>query len=158
MLADARAGVLATVPAGGAIAGGMTTPALTSRLGMLPSLMLSLVTSAVAFAGIGLAPDVLVAGALFAVNGCSVTIWNVVTVSLRQRIVPGELLGRVNSVYRMIGWGLLPFGAVTGGFVAKEFDLRAPYLLGGVVVGVAAVVALPVLARTGRSAAGRPAR
>jgi hypothetical protein len=84
---------------------------------------------------------------MFTVNGYSVTMWNVVTVSLRQQVVPGELLGRVNSVYRMIGWGLFPVGAMAGGFAAQEFGLRAPYTLGGMVAAVAAVAALPALAR-----------
>ena len=51
-------------------------------------------------------------------QGFAVAMWNVVTVSLRQQIVPAGLLGRVNSVYRMLGWGLMPLGAVAGGFVA----------------------------------------
>ena len=32
-------------------------------------------------------------------------LWNVITVSLRQAIIPDHLLGRVNSVYRFFGWG-----------------------------------------------------
>jgi MFS family permease len=135
-------GLLWTASAVGAILGGMTSPALTGRLGMLSSLVLSLAATAAAFVGIGLAPDEVVACALFALNGYASTMWNVVTVSLRQQIVPAELFGRVNSVYRMIGWGLLPIGAITGGFVAKEFGLRVPYTLGGIVIAVAAVVVL----------------
>jgi MFS family permease len=140
-------GLLWTASAAGAILGGMTAPALTGKLGTRPSLILALVATGAAFAGIGFAPDAVVAGALFAVNGYSVTMWNVVAVSLRQRIVPRELLGRVNSVYRMINWGLFPVGAIAGGFVAKEFGLRAPYVLGGIAIAVAAIAALPVLVR-----------
>jgi hypothetical protein len=33
------------------------------------------------------------------------TLWNVITVSLRQRLIPDHLLGRVNSVYRFFAWG-----------------------------------------------------
>jgi hypothetical protein len=87
-----------------------------------------------------------------ACNGFFVTMWNVVTVSLRQRIVPDELLGRVNSVYRMIGWGLIPVGALAGGFAARLGGLRAPYLAGGVVCGLALLAALPVLLRARRTA------
>jgi len=144
-------GLLWTASAAGAILGGITAPALTGRLGMLPSLIGSLAASAAAFAGIGLAPDEVVACALFAINGYASTMWNVVTVSLRQQIVPGELFGRVNSVYRMIGWGLLPVGAITGGFVADAFGLRAPYLLGGITIAIAAVAALPALVHAGRA-------
>jgi MFS family permease len=151
-------GLLWTASAAGAILGGMTAPALTAKLGMLPSLIISLAASACAFTGIGLAPDAVVAGALFAANGYSTAMWNVVSVSLRQRIVPGELFGRVNSVYRLIGWGLLPVGAVTGGFVAKEFGLRAPYTLGGLILAVAAVAALPALVLAARRVSRQPPR
>jgi MFS family permease len=41
--------------------------------------------------------------------------WNVITVSLRQAIIPSHLLGRVNSVYRFFGWGMMPIGAAIGG-------------------------------------------
>ena len=63
-------------------------------------------------------------------QGFAVTMWNVVTVSLRQQVVPAHLLGRVNSVYRMLGWGLMPLGALAGGFVAHAAGLRAPYIVG----------------------------
>jgi MFS family permease len=138
-------GLLWTASAVGAILGGFSAPALTGRLGMLRSVFIALLGSGLAFAGIGLAPDAFTAGALFAVNGYAVSMWNVVAVSLRQQVVPGELLGRVNSVYRMINWGLFPVGAVAGGFVADAFGLRAPYLIGGIVTGVGAVAALPIL-------------
>jgi MFS family permease len=144
-------GLLWTAAAVGAILGGFTAPALTGRLGLLPSLVLSLAASAATLVGIGLAPDAVAAGAMFTVNGYSVSMWNVVTVSLRQQIVPAELFGRVNSVYRLIGWGLLPVGAIAGGFIAGAFGLRAPYLLGGIVSGIAAVAALPALVHAGRA-------
>jgi hypothetical protein len=35
------------------------------------------------------------------------------------------------------GWGLLPGGAITGGFVADALGFRVPYLLGGIVIGIA---------------------
>jgi MFS family permease len=143
-------GLLWTASAAGAILGGITNPVLTRKLGMMPSLIVSLLATAVVFAGLGLAPDFLVAGACFALNGYFVTMWNVVTVSLRQQIVPGELLGRVNSAYRMIGWGLMPVGALAGGFVANEWGYRAPYTLGGIVIAIVAVLATPTLVSIAR--------
>jgi MFS family permease len=143
-------GLLWTASAVGAIAGGMTNPVITRRLGIMPSLIMSLAAFAAAMIGVGLAPSAIVAGACFALNGYFVTMWNIVTVSLRQQIVPPELLGRVNSVYRMIGWGLIPVGAVAGGLVAKEFGLRAPYTLGGIVIAVIGAATVPVLLRARR--------
>ena len=79
---------------------------------MLGSLVTGGAISAAVYAGIGLAPDAAVVAGLLAAQGFGVTMWNVVTVSLRQQVVPARLLGRVNSVYRMLGWGLMPVGAL----------------------------------------------
>jgi hypothetical protein len=57
--------------------------------------------------------------------------WNVVTVSLRQRIVPDALLGRVNATYRLLAWGTMPVGAALGGLVGEAFGLPAVFLLFG---------------------------
>ena len=50
--------------------------------------------------------------------------WNVITVSLRQAIIPDHLLGRVNSVYRFLGWGMMPIGSFVGGLVVALGDQR----------------------------------
>jgi len=140
-------GLLWTAAAVGSVLGGLVNPAITRRLGLLPSLTVAMAAFAAVDAGVGLAPDFAVAAALMACNGFFVTMWNVVTVTLRQRIVPPELLGRVNSAYRMIGWGLMPLGALAGGFVAHAAGLRAAYVVAGVLSGAALLAALPALAR-----------
>jgi MFS family permease len=138
-------GLLLAATAVGSVIGGLVSPKLTARLGMLPSLVIGGAIDAAVFVGIGLAPDAAVAAVLLAGQGFAVAIWNVVTVSLRQQIVPARLLGRVNSVYRMLGWGLMPAGALAGGFVAHAAGLRAPYVVGGALCGLSLLVALPLL-------------
>jgi hypothetical protein len=49
----------------------------------------------------------------------------VITVSLRQAIIPSHLLGRVNSVYRFFAWGMMPVGALVGGIVVAVVDAFA---------------------------------
>jgi hypothetical protein len=66
--------------------------------------------------------------------------------------VPSEFLGRVNSIYRMIGWGMIPLGALTGGLIAHLLGLRAGYSVAGVIRGLALIVALPVLVSAVRAA------
>jgi hypothetical protein len=64
-------------------------------------------------------------------------LWNVVTVSLRQTMIPDDILGRVNSVYRFLGWGAMPIGTLLGGAIVtwgetlftREIGLRAPFVL-----------------------------
>jgi MFS family permease len=149
-------GLLWSAAAVGSIAGGLANPALTRRLGQLPSLLIAMAATIGVFIGIGLAPNAVVAGLLMACNGFFVTMWNIVTVSIRQRIVPAELLGRVNSAYRMLGWGLMPVGALAGGFVAHLAGLRAPYVVGGIICAVTLVATLPALLRSWDRASPAP--
>ncbi|WP_179382273.1 MFS transporter [Streptomyces sp. SA15] len=60
-------------------------------------------------------------GCAVAVTGYSmaVIIWNVVTVSYRQRRLPPAVLGRANASYRTVAWGLLPLGPVVAGLVSQ---------------------------------------
>jgi hypothetical protein len=138
-------GFLLAAGAGGSVLGGLVNPLLTRRLGLLPALILGGGIEAAVFAGLGLAPGPAVAAVMLAAQGFAVTMWNIVTVSLRQQIVPARLLGRVNSVYRMLGWGLMPLGALAGGFVAQAAGLRAPYIAAGLLCGLALLAAVPLL-------------
>jgi hypothetical protein len=58
--------------------------------------------------------------------------WNVVTVSLRQRITPDHLLGRLNAGYRLLGWGSIPIGAALGGLVAEAAGMRTAFAVSAV--------------------------
>ena len=143
-------GFLLAATAVGSVFGGLVAPRLTRKLGMLPSLITGAAINAAVFVGIGLAPDPAVAAVMLAGQGFTVTMWNVVTVTLRQQIVPARLLGRVNSVYRMLGWGLMPAGALAGGFVAHAAGLRVPYVLAGIICALSLLAALPVLLSASR--------
>jgi len=138
-------GILLAAAAVGSVLGGLLNPWLTRRLGQVPSLVIAMGAVSVIYVGIGLAPNALVLAALEVFNGFVVTMWNIVTVTLRQRMVPNDMLGRVNSAYRMIGWGLMPAGAVAGGLVAHVAGLRAPYVIAGVLCGITTLAALPLL-------------
>ncbi len=142
-------GLVLAATAVGSVLGGLLNPLLTRRLGLLPSLILSMGAVSAVFVGIGLAPDPITMAVLMAADGFFVTMWNVVTVSLRQQIVPSALLGRVNSVYRMLGWGLIPVGALAGGFLAHAAGLRAPYIVAGIICGLTLLAAIPFLLATG---------
>jgi hypothetical protein len=86
-------------------------------------------------------------------TGLTSILWNTITVSLRQSIIPSHLLGRVNSVYRFFAWGSIPIGMFLGGglvtlaqlFLSREMALRTPYLLGAVIGVIIFVLAAPRL-------------
>jgi MFS family permease len=138
-------GLLLAGAAVGSVLGGLVNSRIVARIGTLPALLTALTANVFIFVGIGVSPDAVAAGTLLALNGFATAIWSIVSVTLRQQLVPPELLGRVNSVYRMLGWGLMPLGALSGGLVAHEFGLRAAYPLAGALRGIALLAALPVL-------------
>lgn len=125
----------------GGIVGGAVAPELSRRLGSGACLGITLAGSA----AIGFAMAVTswwpVAFVLFTLTTLVGVLWNVITVSLRQTIIPEHLLGRVNSVYRFFAWGMMPIGAAVGGLVvlvvegigSRELALRATWFLSGVV-------------------------
>jgi hypothetical protein len=82
---------------------------------------------------------------VLALLGLAGLVWNVVTVSLRQQLVPDQLFGRVNSVYKLLAMGTVPLGALLGGILGRTLGLRAPFLLGGVVLLAMALLSLPVV-------------
>lgn len=125
----------------GGFVGGNVAPAVSKRLGSGPSLALTLGGGAVLPALIALVPAWPVVLVLLGINSLLGVIWNVITVSLRQTIIPGHLLGRVNSVYRFFAWGMLPIGAALGGlivfvverFADRDLALRATWLVAALV-------------------------
>lgn len=129
----------------GAVIGGLVAPTAVRVLGELPSIILGAAIMAAPFLAAAFVTTGFELAALLSVAGFAVILWNVVTVSLRQRVVPPGLLGRVNSVYKMIGWGLIPVGAVLGGWVAVTWGLRAPLPVAGGIRILVLLVALPSL-------------
>jgi MFS family permease len=149
-------GLLLGAAAIGSVLGGLVGAGIVNTIGEFPALLIALGGNVVVFIAIGLSPDAVVLCALLAANGFLITTWNIITVSLRQSAVPTDLLGRVNSVYRFLGWGLAPLGALVGGLVAAQFGLRAPFPIAGAIRGLAFLAALPVLLSAGRAAVAKP--
>lgn len=136
-LGAATYGIILSIEALGAVAGSLLAPHLVRRFGLHPCLFLSIAVWGLGYGAIGLTSSpVVMAGALFAVLFAAM-VWNVITVSWRQRRIPQGMLGRVNSIYRCFGWGSMPLGAIAGGAVVsalennlgREMALRAPFVL-----------------------------
>ena len=131
----AQYGLLLTVEAAGGVAGGLIGPALATRLGTRRSVVLVMPVTMIGWSIIALSSNVWLVGPALFIGMFAGMLWNVVTVSYRQRRIPDELLGRVNSLYRFFGWGMLPIGALLGGALVslaepelgREMALRLPY-------------------------------
>ena len=57
-------------------------------------------------------------------NGISGPTWNVVSATVRQRLVPDDVFGRMMTAYLFIAWGMRPLGALVGGVVAEAWGAQ----------------------------------
>lgn len=142
---DVGYGLLISAGAVGATVGGLVTTRLVDRLGRSRILIAAAFTYGVAQLTLGLVATAWLFGVVMATGAFSAVAWNVVTVSLRQHLVPDELRGRVNSAYRFFGWGAMPLGAVLGSALAETVNLHAPFIVGGIAMTIATAAALPSL-------------
>jgi len=122
-------GLLLSTVAAGSLVGSLIAERVEQRLGRARSLTLSILGNALLVGSPALTANPFLVGAAFLIGGITNAIWNVVTVSLRQRITPDRLLGRLNSGYRLVAWGTRPLGAVAGGLLAQAFGLRAVFII-----------------------------
>ncbi|WP_370566168.1 MFS transporter [Cryobacterium sp. BB736] len=132
-------GVLLTASAIGSLLGSLVAERIEDWVGRSRSLMIGTVGGAIMLGVPAFTTDVWLIGIGFFLGGVTVVLWNVVVVSLRQRITPDRLLGRVNSGYRLIAWGTMPLGAALGGLVGEWLGLTW-------VFGLSAVLSLSLLA------------
>ena len=122
-------GVLLAALAGGSIIGSFIAAPVERMLGRSGSLVLNYLASALLVGISALTANPYVIGTAFFIGSITIVISNVVAVSLRQRIAPDRLLGRVNSGYRLVAWGTKPLGAALGGVLAQLFGLRPVFAL-----------------------------
>jgi len=114
--------ILGTAGAVGGILGGLLAPRISERIGRGRSLAITLFVEPLGFLLIGFASQWYVVWILVAMEAFTAVLWNVVTVSLRQSLIPTSLLGRVNSVYRFFAWGTIPIGTLLGGGLVAALE------------------------------------
>lgn len=123
----AAGGVLGSFLADRAVAGHRHRAVLTWSLaitGGIPALLV-------------VAPELWAAIAVLVITSASFAVLNVTAVSLRQRLVPGHLLGRVTAAGRTLSFSAAAVGALGGGALASDAGLQAPFLFSGVVAVLA---------------------
>jgi MFS family permease len=137
-LSKAGYGLVFSSSAFGGIAGSWAGPALERTLGRARCLFGAIALFGATLAVPAITTNIAANVAAFIAASFGSVVWNVITVSLRQRITPDHLLGRMNSAYRMLGWGTMPIGAAIGGAIAQWASLRATFVF-------AALLHLPLL-------------
>jgi predicted MFS family arabinose efflux permease len=129
-LGEVGFGLLITASAVGGILGTVAYVAVESRIGMANILRIGLIIETLTHLGLAITRSPVVALAILFVFGVHEAMWGTTAGTIRQRVVPTELQGRVSSVYMMGLRGSLVVGSALGGVIAKVFGLTGPFWFG----------------------------
>lgn len=137
-ITEASFGLVMMLSGIGGLVGSIITPQLSQKFGRGKMLAISISLAPVSLILQGLLPNL----AVFVLGGFvmsfSISIWNILLMSMYQFLIPSEIYGRIHGARRTLVWGVSPLGAVLGGFLGA-IDLRLPLILGGVVTLVIAL-------------------
>jgi MFS family permease len=146
-------GFLLTGIAIGAVLGGILGIRLAGIFGPARSISLCLAIIAVCYLIVGMLSQAVAVAVVISFAGFVSSVWNIVTISLRQALIPRPIMGRVNSAYRLIGMGSMPIGAFLGGLLAGAFGLRFPFYAAAALLFVSLAVAMARITEHGIAAA-----
>lgn len=148
-------GVLLVPGAVGGIVGSLIAPRF-RRFPLRVTLSCAVLASGAATWLIAATSHPVVAGLLTAVSFGAIMVWNVLTLALRQRLIPNEMLGRVGASYRFFVFLGMPVGALIGGILAYRYGVRsAIFVSGSILIFLGLIV--PVLLKGIEQAESQPA-
>lgn len=146
-------GSLFTCMAVGSLLGSAVGDRVIRRVTATWTIRIGLLVEALTHLTLALATSVYVVGAVMVAFGIHAALWTIVGTSLRQRLTPPHMLGRVSSANLFISAGGNFAGALLGGALAGAFGITAPYWVGFVVALIVAAATWRVFDRATVAAA-----
>lgn len=140
-------GVFFALAASGNVLGAVFAGRVLARLGTARGVVGAAVVSGAAYLILSVTTSVISATAALFLEAVAVAVGNVTTRSLRQRVIPGELLGRVGAAFRMLLYGFIPLGALAGGLVASHADVEDAFAVAGAAQLLVVALVAPALVR-----------
>jgi predicted MFS family arabinose efflux permease len=140
-------GVLLAASALGGLAGSAIAAPLRARLGSRWTITAALTLGAASLAGLAVTREPIVAGVLLALYILHAVVWSICATTLRQRLVPADLLGRVGAAGRVVSLVGLAAGSALGGVLATS-GIALPTVAGAVVFAGCAALAVVALRPT----------
>ncbi|MGH3761750.1 MFS transporter [Actinophytocola sp.] len=150
-------GWLLTATAVGAVIGSLFTERAEKALGRSKVLLLTILAAVAAQAVPAVTANVALVATSFVLHGAMMMVWNVVGVSMRQRIIPEELMGRVSASARIVSWGSMPLGALLGGSLAEVIGLQGMFAVTAL-ISLSLLLGLRVITEPEITAAERATR
>ncbi|QKW15073.1 MFS transporter [Verrucosispora sp. NA02020] len=139
--------LLATGAAGGLI-GSFAADRLVARFRHRHVLTWSMAVTAGVPVLLAVTPHRAAAVVVVVTTSAAFAVLNVAALSVRQRLVPGGLLGRVIAASRMVTYSCTALGALAGGALATGAGIEAPFVFSGI-IAVAATLAWWLASRRG---------
>ncbi len=136
-------GLIFAVGGIGGIVGALIATSLQKRLSFAQAIIGTSWLFALCIPLYAIAPNPLVLGIITAATFVSGPVYNVVQFSYRSAIIPDELQGRVNSVFRLIAFGGQPLGLALTGLLIENIGVIPAILVdsvGMIILAVAATV------------------
>lgn len=140
-----------------AILGSLCAPWFSRKYGRSRTLAFAIVISVFSTALSGFVPNLWWFIPLVLVDQFSLAVWNILLMSTYHELIPNHLFGRIHGTRRTLVWGMMPIGAIIGGFIAKV-NLRAPYLVLLIVGGLVAVFSVKFIASLPQKNQDEPAQ
>jgi MFS family permease len=130
-------GLIMTLGAAGGLLGAVLAPRVAARIGEGTAIPVCAVASAVfvllvPLAGVVSEPaaSLVLLGVSEVGFGFSVLVYNVLQLTMRQRVCPPRLLGRMNASIRFAVWGVMPLAALASGYLGEHLGLVPTMLIG----------------------------
>jgi MFS family permease len=133
--------------AAGNVIGSLAAGRIHGRWGPSRCLLGAAILAGSAYLVLSATSTVMTAAAVLFIEAVAVAVGNVTTLSLRQRLIPESLLGRVGAAFRLLLYGLAPVGALTGGLLTAALGVRSAFAVAGAVQLVVLALAAPLLIR-----------
>jgi MFS family permease len=136
-LSPATIGLLSMTGLLGAVVASALTERLSNRIGDARALLLSSIGVGVAFVVQALTgPGWRLVWYVLAMllSALCIIVCYILQASIRQRVCPPSLQGRVSATMSFVSWGAAPVGSLLGGVLATAFGLRFTLWLDGIAV------------------------
>jgi len=134
-------GLIFTIGAVGGIVGSVIGPPIQKRFRFGTVIIVSVWIQALAWLLYSFQPNIFLLGLISAVLFVTGPVYNVVQFSYRLALIPDELQGRVNSVFRLLAYGFMPLGLALTGLLLQWVDVVPTILIFG-----ACLIALSIAA------------
>ncbi|MBX3099038.1 MAG: MFS transporter [Salinibacterium sp.] len=136
-LGPAALGIIFGIGSVGGLLGALATPWLTKRIGEGTAVSLSALAMGVGVLALPLsavfpvvAIPILIVGSF--IESFLVLVYNITQVTMRQRLTPPRLLGRMNASIRFVVWGVMPIAALLSGVLGETLGVLPTMWIGTV--------------------------